>query len=64
MIGINLEAYVTKGNEVIAGISSKYDDIYFSALFSTGLPEAVLMDTFALYDCMLVIENGNLSCHW
>ena len=64
LLEINLEAYVTKGNKVIAGISSKYDDIYFSALFSTGLPKNVLMDAFALCDCMLVIENGNLSCHW
>ena len=33
LIGINLEAYVTKGNEVIAGISSKYNDIYFHRWF-------------------------------
>ena len=64
MIGTDFEAYVAKSDEILQAISTKHDDIYLSALFNPSVPETFITDAFALFDALLIIEGGNLSCHW
>jgi hypothetical protein len=64
MIGIDLETYSNADKDsIFAGYNTSNDDIFFQLSYgavTTGAID-VRFDTYALYDCVLICENGVAS---
>jgi hypothetical protein len=71
MIGIDLETYSNADKDsIFAGYNTSNDDIFFQLSYGaippiggapTGVAIDVRFDTYALYDCVLICENGVAS---
>jgi hypothetical protein len=71
MIGIDLETYSNADKDsIFAGYNTSNDDIFFQLSYGAippigGAPAGVAIDvrfdTYALYDCVLICENGVAS---
>jgi len=64
MIGIDLEIYSNSSNknQIFAGYNTSNDDLYLQVLFN-GLAgnTVVRADTYAMYDAVMICENGVCS---
>ena len=66
MIGVDLETYSNSDKtHLFAGYNSSNEDIFFQLIFQ-GCPNvtAVRFDTYALYDAVIICENGMASTRY
>jgi hypothetical protein len=58
-VGLDLENYVSAPKDTIfAGYNSNTDDIYAIMNFTNNAATQCRFDAFALFDCVVVFENG------
>lgn len=58
-LGLDLESYSnTDMTSVYSGYNSSTEDIFFTPTFNTNTSTDVRIDTYALFDCLISLENG------
>jgi len=65
-LGLDLESYSnTDMTSVYSGYNSSTEDIFFTPTFSAQASATdVRIDTYALYDCLISLENGVATCFY
>jgi hypothetical protein len=65
-LGLDLESYSnTDMTSVYSGYNSSTEDIFFTPTFDGQANQAdVRIDTYALYDCLISLENGVATCFY
>ena len=65
--GIDLESYSNCDmTSCYTGYNSSSDDIFFTPTFSIGAigDQNIRIDTYALFDVLITLENGVATCNW
>ena len=66
-VGIDLESYSNTSNDTIySGMNTSSDDIFFVPRFSSanGANTSVRVDSYALFDQLILIQNGQVSVNY
>ena len=66
-VGIDLESYSNTSNDTIySGMNTSSDDIFFVPRFSNSnaANTSVRVDSYALYDQLILINNGQVSVNY
>ena len=66
-VGIDLESYSNTSNDTIySGMNTSSDDIFFVPRFgaANGANTSVRVDSYALYDQLILIQNGQVSVNY
>lgn len=65
LLGQDFDSYAGKSGELLHGFSTTNNDVYFSATYATGgISVAGTNDFYAMYDCILHIENGMMTAQY
>ncbi len=63
-LAIELETFSNKSDVIISGINTLSDNLFFDYTALTADNNASIMNTFAVYDQILVLQNGILTARY